>query len=107
MCVPALGTETPAAVPTMIRHDLVLGPCLDVDGAPGRTADLFRPPLLDEPLLRRLAVGEHLKEKLFAEAASEADRAVTLDRSDYRIHYLLTRIYTAMGVTVAGRCRSF
>ena len=35
--------------------------------------------------------------KRFAEAAREADRAVTLDRSDYRIHYLLARIYTALG----------
>ena len=35
--------------------------------------------------------------KRFAEAAREADRAVALDRSDYRIHYLLARIYTALG----------
>lgn len=35
--------------------------------------------------------------KRFAEAARAADRAVTLDRSDYRIHYLLARIYTALG----------
>ena len=37
--------------------------------------------------------------KRFAEAAQAADRAVTLDRSDYRIHYLLARIYTALGDT--------
>ena len=37
--------------------------------------------------------------KRFAEAARAADRAVTLDRSDYRIHYLLARIYTALGDT--------
>ncbi len=37
--------------------------------------------------------------KRFVEAAREADRAVTLDRSDYRIHYLLARIYTALGDT--------
>ena len=37
--------------------------------------------------------------KRFSEAAREADRAVTLDRSDYRIHYLLARIYTALGDT--------
>lgn len=35
--------------------------------------------------------------KRFAEAAREADRAVALDRSDYRVHYLLARIYTALG----------
>lgn len=35
--------------------------------------------------------------KRFSEAVREADRAVTLDRSDYRIHYLLARIYTALG----------
>ena len=37
--------------------------------------------------------------KRFAEAARAAGRAVTLDRSDYRIHYLLARIYTALGDT--------
>ena len=35
--------------------------------------------------------------KRFSEAAREAVRAVALDRSDYRIHYLLARIYTALG----------
>ena len=35
--------------------------------------------------------------KRYSEAARAADRAVTLDRSDYRIHYLLARISTALG----------
>ncbi|MCY3774975.1 MAG: tetratricopeptide repeat protein [Candidatus Aminicenantes bacterium] len=35
--------------------------------------------------------------KRVAEAARAADRAVALDRSDYRIHYLLARIYTVLG----------